>query len=148
MYCQCDDFHQKISIKSLQDQFWWIVKGHHCVDHEYFVKLTNSYVICDVWCVMHDMWCSRFDFFVRSWLYELREDQNHPIWVISDLFNDIPKLIPGGSRMYAISCKASYASINIIGIGWNTRSYEYSVQFSGFPELLNLKWWLENHFPL
>ena len=28
--------------------------------------------------------------------------------MISDLFNDIPKLIPGGSHMYAISCKASY----------------------------------------
>ena len=28
--------------------------------------------------------------------------------MISDLFNDITKFIPGGSRMYTISCKASY----------------------------------------
>ena len=56
-----------------------------------------------MWCVMFRSW-----FFVRSWLYELRGDQKHPIWVISDLFNDIPKSIPGGSCMYTISCKASY----------------------------------------
>ena len=61
-----------------------------------------------MWCVMLDVWCSRLGCFVRSWLYEFREDQKHPIWVIYDLLNDIPKLIPGGSRMYTISCKASY----------------------------------------
>ena len=60
-------------------------------------------VMCDARCVMFQTW-----FFVRSWLYESREDQKHPIWVISDLFNDITKLIPGGSRMYTKSCKASY----------------------------------------
>ena len=48
---------------------------------------------------MRDVWCSWLDF-----LYELRGDQRYPIWVISDIFNDIPKLIPGGSSMY----KASY----------------------------------------
>ena len=60
-------------------------------------------VMCDAWCVMFWTW-----FFVRSWLYELRGDQKHPIWVIYDLFNDIPKSIPGGCHMYTISCKASY----------------------------------------
>ena len=30
--------------------------------------------------------------------------------MISGLFNDIPKSIPGGSHMYTISCKASYIS--------------------------------------
>ena len=66
--------------------------------------------LCNMWCVMCDAWCVmlRTWFFVRSWLYELRGDQKHPIWVISDLFNDIPKSIPGGSHMYTISCKASY----------------------------------------
>ena len=39
-----DCFHQKIFIKLLWDQFWWIVKGQKCFDHQYFVKLTNSYV--------------------------------------------------------------------------------------------------------
>ena len=63
-------------------------------------------VMCDAWCVMFQTW-----FFVRSWLYELRGYQKHPIWVISDLFNDIPKSIPGGSHMYTISCKASYNQI-------------------------------------
>ena len=42
---------------------------------------------------MRDVWCSGLDFFVRSLLYESREDQKHPIWVISDLFNDITKLV-------------------------------------------------------
>ena len=67
-------------------------------------------LLCSMWCVMCDVWCVMFQtwFFVRSWLYESRGDQKHPIWVISDLFNDIPKLIPGGSCMYTISCKASY----------------------------------------
>ena len=69
------------------------------------------YVICDVWCVMRNVWCSRLDFFVWSILYETRGDQRDPIWEISDLFNDIPKLIPGGSSMYTISCKASYISV-------------------------------------
>ena len=36
--------------------------GHNCVDHLYFVKLRNSYVIWDVWCVKCDAWCSRLDF--------------------------------------------------------------------------------------
>ena len=76
-----------------------------CWRPQLFCKSYNF--ICNMWCVMHDLWCSRLDFFVRSWLYESRGDQKHPIWVISDLFNDIPKLIPGGSRMYTISCKAS-----------------------------------------
>ena len=67
--------------------------------------------LCDVWCVMRDVFWFKLDFFVRSWLYESRGDQRYPIWVISDLFNDIPKLIPGGSSMYTISCKASYRLI-------------------------------------
>ena len=58
--------------------------------------------LCNTWCVIFQTW-----FFVRSGLYESRGDQKHPISVISDLFNDIPNLIPGGSRMYTISCKAS-----------------------------------------
>ena len=66
--------------------------------------------LCNMWCVMCDEWCVMFRtwFVVRYWLYELRRDQKPPIQVISDHFNDIPKLIPGGSHMYTISCKASY----------------------------------------
>ena len=69
--------------------------------------------LCNMWCVMCDAWCVMFRtwFFVRSWLNELRGDQKHPIWVISDLFNDIPKSIPGGSHMYTTSCKASHVTI-------------------------------------
>ena len=58
--------------------------------------------MCDAWCVIFRTW-----FFVRSWLYELRRNQKHPIWGNSDLINDIPKSIPCGSHMYTISCKAS-----------------------------------------
>ena len=69
--------------------------------------------LCNMWCVMCDAWCVMFQtwFFVRSWLYESRGDQKHPIWVISDLFNDIPKSIPGGSHMYTISCKAKVSGL-------------------------------------
>ena len=67
-------------------------------------------VMCDARCVMFQTW-----FFVRSWLYESRGDQKYPIWVISDLLSDIPKLIPGGSRMYTISCKASHTNKKQIG---------------------------------
>ena len=65
--------------------------------------------LCNMCCVMCDAWCLMFKtwFFVRYWLYESRGDQKYPIWVISDLFNNIPKLIPGGSCMYTISCKVS-----------------------------------------
>ena len=52
-------------------------------------------------------------FFVRSGLYESRGDQKHPISAISDLLNDIPKVILGGSRMYTISCKASAGSSHL-----------------------------------
>ena len=76
----------------------------------WLIEYRTYKILCNMWCVMCDAWCVMFQiwFFVRSWLYESRGDQKHPIWVISDLFNDIPKLIPGGSRMYTISCKASY----------------------------------------
>ena len=69
--------------------------------------------LCNMWCVMCVAWCVMFPiwFFVRSWLYELRGDQKHPNRVISDLFNDIQKSIPGGSHMYTISCKASYEEV-------------------------------------
>ena len=66
--------------------------------------------MCDVWCAMCDV--PDLIFFVRSILYESRGDQRYPIWVISDHFNDIPKLIPGGSSMYTISCKASYGPMS------------------------------------
>ena len=71
--------------------------------------------LCNMWCVMCDAWCVMLQtwFFVKSWLYESRGDQKHTIWVISDLFNDIPKLIPGGSRMYTMSCKASYGLYSV-----------------------------------
>ena len=61
----------------------------------------------NMWCVMCEVWCMMFQtwFFVRSGLYESRGDQKHPILGNSDLFNVIPKLILGGSRMYTISCK-------------------------------------------
>ena len=76
------------------------------------------YVMCDAWCVMFQTW-----FFVRSWLYESRGDQKHPIWVISDLFNDIPKLISGGSRMHTISCKASYSDFFNNLLDWKEYVY-------------------------
>ena len=70
---------------------------------------------CNMWCVMGEMWCVMFQtwFFVRSWLYESKGNQKHTISVFSYLFNDIPKFIPGGSRMYTIYCKASYDHIFI-----------------------------------
>ena len=66
--------------------------------------------ICNMWCVMCDAWCKMFHswFFVWSSLYESRGDQKYPILVISDLLIYIPKLMPGGSRMYTITCKSSY----------------------------------------
>ena len=68
------------------------------------------YGMCDVWCMVCDV--PDLIFFVRSWLYESKKDQKHPIWVFSDLFIDIPKLIQGGSHMYTISCKASYCDLS------------------------------------
>ena len=59
--------------------------------------------MCDAWCVMFQTW-----FFLRYWLYESRGDQKKPIRVISDLFNDIPKLIPGGSTQYLARLHSSY----------------------------------------
>ena len=59
--------------------------------------------------IRRESWCLPYaGFFVRSSLYESRGDQKYPIWVISDLLSDIQKLIPGGSCIYTISCKASY----------------------------------------
>ena len=49
--------------------------------------------------------------FVRSWLFESRGDQKYPIWVVSGLLSDTPKLTTGGSHMYTLSCKASYPQI-------------------------------------
>ena len=68
--------------------------------------------LCNIWCVMCEVWCMMFQtwFFVRSGLYEARGDQKHPLSV-TDLFNDIPKLILGGSRMYTISYKASNTTV-------------------------------------
>ena len=59
-------------------------------------------------CVMRDVWCARIFVVVRSSIFESRGDQNHSIWVVSGLMSDIPKLTPGGSPMYALSCNASY----------------------------------------
>ena len=66
--------------------------------------------LCYMWCVMCEVWCVMFQtwFFVRSWLNKSRGDQKHPISIFSDLFNYVPKLIPCGSRIYTITCKASY----------------------------------------
>ena len=44
-----------------------------------------------------------------SWIYESRGDQKHPIWVVSRFYSDISKWTTGGSHMYTISCKTSYA---------------------------------------
>ena len=107
MYCQCDDFHQKIFIKSLQDQLrncWRSLLSWSLIFCKTYKFLCNMRcLMCDAWCVMFQAW-----FFVRYCLYESSGHQKHPIWVICDLFNDIPKLIQGGSHMYTISCKASY----------------------------------------
>ena len=67
--------------------------------------------LCNMWCVKCNAWCSRLDFFCRILTPWVKGDLKHPISVISNLCNDIPKLIPGGSRMYTISCKASYSHI-------------------------------------
>ena len=61
--------------------------------------------MCDVWCVMCDVPDLIFCKILTIWV---KGRPKHPIWVISDLFNEITKWIPGGSRMYTISCKASY----------------------------------------
>ena len=64
-----------------------------------------QYVLCDVCCVMCDL---PGLFFVRSSLFESRGDQKYPIWVVSGLLGDIPKVTPGGSHMYTLSYNASY----------------------------------------
>ena len=61
--------------------------------------------MCHVSCVMHDVlvliFCKILTLLVkgRPTITNLGD---------IDLLSDIPKLIPGGSRIYAISCKASY----------------------------------------
>ena len=66
-------------------------------------------------CVMHDVWCVICDvwsliFFVRSWIYESRGDQKHPIWVVSRFCSGRPKWTTGGNHLYTISCKTSYGN--------------------------------------
>ena len=97
---------KEYSLKFLKISFDELLK----VTNVLFTNFCKTYkFLCNMWCMMCDVRCVMFQtwFFVRSWPYESRGDQKHPIWVISSLFNDIPKLIPGGSSMYTISCKAS-----------------------------------------
>ena len=68
-----------------------------------------QYGLCDVWCVMCDV---PGLFFVRSWLFESRGDQKYPIWIVSGLLSDSPKLTPGGNHKYTLSCKGSYGGQN------------------------------------
>ena len=42
------------------------------------------------------------------WCIESRGNQKYPIWVVSGLLSDTPKLTTGGSHMYALFCQASY----------------------------------------
>ena len=106
-YCSCNDCHHKIFSKLFKGLVFWIVKEHHH-NFPHYYKASNSYAIIAMWVVMRDVWCARLIFFVRSWLFESRGDQKYPIWVVSGLLSDIPKLTPGGSHMYTLSCKASY----------------------------------------
>ena len=77
----------------------------------WYLIFSRTYLfLCHMWCVMCDVWCVLFRtwFLVRSWIYESRgEDHKYPMSVISDLFNEISKLIPGGSRMNRKYWKAS-----------------------------------------
>ena len=66
MNCQCDDFHQKIFVQSLQNQFLWIVEGHHRVDHLYFVKLQQ----CGTNIIFLDEWISEYIRYHRYWTNE------------------------------------------------------------------------------
>ena len=97
--------------------FLWIVKEHHHHYPYYLIKLQThtQYVLCDVWCVMCEV---PGLFFVRSWLFESRGDQKYAIWVVSGLLSDSPKLAPGGSNMYTLTCKAFYPYFfGLLGIG-------------------------------
>ena len=63
--------------------FWTWHRCFYC--QQIFVKLLQ-----DMFCVMCDVWC----------VYESKGNHKYP----SDLFKEIPKLIPGGSCIYTISC--------------------------------------------
>ena len=43
------------------------------------------------WCVMCNLWCEIFDFFLGFWIYESRGDQKHPIWVVSRFCSGLSK---------------------------------------------------------
>ena len=102
---------------------WWYPSQHICQTSSVLINCWRSPLcwplifcktykfLCNIWCVMCYAWYVMFYtwFFVRSWLHGSRGDKKYPIWVTSELINDIQKFIPGGSRMYTISCKALYS---------------------------------------
>ena len=81
---------------------------------------------------MQDVWCSRLDFFCKI------STLKYPIWVISDIFSDFPKLIPGGSRMYTISCKASKVIYKKISLPCYNFAIAYSQDNSFFTHLTRI----------
>ena len=107
--CVCI-FHLVIVIKQyvvhfLGLFFLWIVKERQHYYPQFIIKLKihMQYVLCDVWCVMRDVpwfFCKILTLLVKGW-------PKYPICVVSGLLSDIPKLTPGGSRMYTLPFKAS-----------------------------------------
>ena len=56
-------------------------------------KASNSYAICDVWCIKHDVWCAR-PIFCKIWPVKSRWDQKYPILIVSDSFEWYSKINP------------------------------------------------------
>ena len=73
-----------------------------------------KHMMCDVWCV-----------------YESRGDQRYPIWEILDLLRDISKLIPGGSHINTISCKASQGEKKVLSGQKKHLGYMQGIQSAG-----------------
>ena len=66
-----------------------------------------EYVMCDVWFMMCDVPDMIFCKILTLWVKG--RPKIPPLGNFRPL-SDIPKLIPGGRRMYTISCKASYTT--------------------------------------
>ena len=81
------------------------------------------------------------NFFIRSRQWS-RGDQKYPLWIVLGLLSDCPKLTPGGSHSYTLSCKASY-KIQKQEISANSENLKLSIW--NFAELI-IDWGLFHQY--
>ena len=60
MYCQCDDVHQKVFVKSLQNQFFFMNCWRSPPCWSLIFCKTYKF-LCNMWCGMCDVWCMMCD---------------------------------------------------------------------------------------